>query len=108
MPVKKIKDFFWIAVGMACIGLFFSKMIKRYRTDHIDKADIIYIKAIIIDDKNYEPNQPVSAHFSYLFKINGKKYVGNAQDGTLNIGDTVEVECNKGNPDLNKPLHPKE
>jgi hypothetical protein len=70
----------------------------------------IHTDAVIIKERNYEPNQPVRAGFtySYLFKVDGKEYIGNSHDESLKIGDTVEIAYVKSWPRFNKPLHPKD
>lgn len=108
--MKKFQNFFWIAVGIASIGFFIYKVAKRAIINHILENNAQHIKAIIINDKNYEPNQPVSAGFnySYEFRIENKRYTGNSHDESVKIGDTIEVEYSKEHPDMNKPLYPKD
>jgi len=101
---KSLLDFFsdWFHM------LFFIQVTKRALTDHMLGNNAQHTKAIIIDEKNYEPNQPVKAEFSYsyMFIANGKQYTGNSHNTKLSIGDTVEVEYVKSWPSLNRPLHP--
>lgn len=108
--MKRIQNTFWILLAVAGVGYFIYKVAMRALTDHFVDANPQHIKAVIIDEKNYIPNQPVKGEFSYsyLFKINGKEYTGNSHDTALRIGDTVEVEYYKEHPNLNKPLHPKD
>jgi len=108
--VNKIKDIFWIAVGIAIVGYVIYKIAINSFTDHFLGSNPQRIKAIIIDHRNYMPNQPVKAEFSYSyqFAVKGEKYTGNAHDNSLKVGDTVEIVYNKDYPNINKPLHPKE
>jgi hypothetical protein len=106
--MKKLSDYFWIAIAVCCISLVIFKMVKRYRRDHIAKAYITRTNAVLINDKNYRGNRSFEFSYSYTFKIGDKSYTGNSHDPSLEVGDTVEIEYNKNNPDLNRPLHPKE
>jgi hypothetical protein len=108
--MKKIKDFFWVVIGLAFVCFFIYKVGIRVLSDHLLKKNAQKTKAVIIDEKNYQVNQPVKPKFSYSyqFEINGKKYFGNAHDPSLKIGDTIEIEYVKDYPSLTKPLYPKE
>jgi FtsP/CotA-like multicopper oxidase with cupredoxin domain len=108
--MKKLQNLFWILLPFALVGYLIYKIAMNSFTDHFLGSNPQHIKAIIIDDKNFMPNQPVDPMFtySYAFKISGKQYTGNSHDITLRIGDTVEVEYNKDHPNINKPLHPKD
>jgi FtsP/CotA-like multicopper oxidase with cupredoxin domain len=108
--MKKIGNVFWLMFGIIMIGYFIYLVGKRFRTDHIPENNVTYAKAIIINNRNYNINHRATSEFtySYSFIVNGTTYTGNSQDQTLKIGDTVEIEYNKNNPSLNKPLHPKE
>ncbi|GAA3961111.1 hypothetical protein [Mucilaginibacter dorajii] len=108
--MKRIQNAFWITLGIAIIGCLVYKIAKNSFTEHFLGDTPQHIKAIIIDEKNFMGNQPVNPKFSYSYQfvIKGQKYIGNAHDTTLKIGDSVEVEYNKDHPGINKPLHPKE
>ena len=110
LNINKIKNIFWIALGIGCIVFFIYKVAKNNYTDYLLKNKAQFTKAVIIDERNYLGNHPVKAEFSYSyrFEINGERYTGNAHDKSLRIGDTIDVEYVKDNPNLNKPLHPKE
>lgn len=106
----KTKDVFWIIVGIGVIGFFLFKVFRKmYVNDVLDNKATI-VKAIIIYEKNYMGNQPVNPKFSYSyqFKIEGKKYTGNVHDNSLIVGDTIEVLYDRNNPNINKPLNPKD
>jgi len=108
--MKKIKDIAWIAFAIILMGYLIYKIALNSFTDTFlgDKPQIT--KAIIIDEKNYLPNQPVGSEFSYSysFTVNSKEYRGNSHDTTLTVGDTVEVIYNNKHPGINKALHPKD
>ena len=107
--MKKLKDTGWIIFAVAILSFFIYKVAINSFTDHFLGDEPQYIKAVIIDEKNFMGNQPVKPKFSYsyLFSVNGSEYTGNAHDTTLKIGDTVEVEYNKDRPGINRPAHPK-
>jgi hypothetical protein len=86
--MKKISNVFWILLGLSSFCYFVFLVGKRLLTDRISKSDIVYTKAVIINEKNYEPNQPVRAGFSYSYQfiINGENYTGNSQDEILKLG----------------------
>ena len=107
--MNKLKNLFWIIVGIAIVGYFIYKIGRNTVADHIPPNKAIKTKAVIIDERNYIGNQKVKPEFSYsyLFMVNDEKYQGNAHDITLKVGDTIEVEYHKDHPDINKPLNPK-
>lgn len=108
--MDKVKDIAWIILGIAIMGFFIYKVARRCVTDHLLENNAQHIKAVIIDKRNYMGNQPVKPEFSYSyqFEINGEKYIENAHDTTLKVGDSVEVKYNKYYPSINKPINPKE
>jgi len=106
--MKKISNLFWILLGLSCFCYFIFLIGKRFLTDRISKSDIIYTKAVIINEKNFMGNRSERFAYSYQFLINGEKYTGDSHDENLKVGDTVQIEYDKNHPILNKPLHPKE
>ncbi|AMR32542.1 hypothetical protein A0256_20820 [Mucilaginibacter sp. PAMC 26640] len=108
--MDKIKNIFWIAIGVAIVGYFIYKVARNSFTDQFMGNAPQRTKAVIIDKKNFMGNQPVAPKFSYSYQfvVKGEKYTGNAHDTSLKVGDTVEVEYNKEHPNINKPLNPKE
>lgn len=85
---------------------FTGNLIANYLVSHHGQI----AKAIVIDELNYKKNRSLNSGFSYsyLFKVNSKKYKNDTQDSTLKVGDTVEIVYYKNDPSINKPLHPKE
>lgn len=61
-------------------------------------------KAVVIDEIHYKENRTLSSGFSYsyLFKVNNKKYKKDAEDTTLKVGDTIKVMYYKNYPSINK------
>jgi len=108
--MNKIKDIFWLTVGAAVFGSFIYVMGKRFLINHIPKDNIRYVKAVIINVKNWDPNDRVHSdyHYSYSFTVDGKTYVNDSNDPSFKVGDSIEIEYNKNYPSLNKPVDPKE
>ncbi|RWY49267.1 hypothetical protein [Mucilaginibacter gilvus] len=106
----KARDWFYIILAIALVGYFITKVALNSFTDNFWGDDPQIVKAVLIDEKNFMGNQPISHGFSYSysFTVNGKQYTGNAHDHNLNIGDSVEAVYNKKYPAINKPLHPKD
>jgi hypothetical protein len=107
---KKISDKIWAVLGVFLLIYCISILSKRTLTDFLVDKNAYHTKAIIIDERNYYPNQPVKHEFSYSyqFEVDKRKYTGNSHDATLKVGDTVEVKYSKISPYFNKPVHPKE
>lgn len=105
-----MKNRLWIVFAVLLFGYLICKIILNSFTDSIIGNNPQITKAVIIDDKNFMPNQPVNPEFSYSYEflVNGKLYKGNSHDQSLRIGDTVDVKYNKEYPSINKPLHPKQ
>lgn len=63
------------------------------------------IKAEIIDEKYYLPNNPVSHSFyyNYFFVINGEAFKGSSQSHDYRPGDSIMVEYVIQHPQYNKP-----
>lgn len=108
--MKNFKDILITVSVFFIVGSVVHKMIHRAMTDHMLKTNSIIIKAVVIGEKNYEPNSPVKPEYSlsYMFNVNGTEYKNNTHDKNLKIGDSVEIEFVKGSPGMSKPLHPKE
>ena len=97
--MKKLTYTAWIIFILTLFGYFIFRVAKRYNTDHITKSNLQYTKAVIIDSRIYN---------GYSFTINGKSYTGNSHDQIFKVGDSTEIEYDKTNPELNRPLHPKD
>ena len=107
---KKIGDYFWIFLALIIICVLIGKLIKAHRIYNLSPEHSIRKKAIIFNEKNYWPNHPVRAPFSYSYKflVGKQEYHGNSHDTTLKIGDTIYIEVDKNDPEINRPLHPKD
>ena len=104
--MKKIQNLFWLLIPLVLIGYIIYKIAMNSFADQFLGSHLQHIKAVIIDKKNFMGNQPVKPEFlySYQFIIKGEKYIGNAHDTILKVGDSVEVEYNKSHPHINRPL----
>jgi hypothetical protein len=105
--MSKFKNVSLAVFAFLLVASLVYKIFKRSLTDHLLKTDAQHIKAVIIDERNYAPNDPVKPEFSYsyMFIINGKAYTNNAHDASLKIGDSIEVIYVKNWPSLNRALH---
>jgi len=107
---NKVKNIAWIVLGILILGYAGYKIAVNSFTRHFLGINPQQTKAVIIAHRNYMPNQPIKAEFSYSYQfiVNGQKYTGNSHDTSVNVGDTVEIEYNKDHPNVNRPLNPKE
>ena len=91
---KVLKKFYSLSVIAFMVLLFpsitFYRGIKNYC---ISKAPV-EVYGIIIDDKNYFGNSPVSKEFSYSysFNIGCENYKGDSQNENFQIGDSIKIE----------------
>lgn len=108
--MRKLKSILVIGVLILLWGSAVYRIFMKHSTDQLTEKDFVHTKAVIINEKNYMGNSPVSHTFSYsyTFTINGNTYKNNARDPNLKIGDTIDVEYAKDRPSLNKPAHPIE
>ncbi len=99
----------WIFFGIAIVLYCIASIIKNSFTRLLIGEGGEVTKVVIINEKNYMPNQSVKARFSYSYQfvVNGNRYTGNSHDTTLMIGDSVEIEYNKNFPSFNRPLNTK-
>ena len=63
-------------------------------------------QAVVIDEKNYFGNSPVSHQFAYSFEFatDGKKYTGNTRDSRCRVGDVIKIKYVPANPSFNAKL----
>ena len=75
-----------------------------WRDKHALKQNKINTKAVVINERSYFGNSPVSQQFaySYAFVVNEKKYVGKSRDPSLNVGDSVTIEYVATDPSVNQ------
>jgi hypothetical protein len=93
--------------GLFIVGIFMFKACRGLISAQLLKTRAIHVKALVIDKKNYNPNEdiPTGFSYSYRFYVDGKAYEGNALDKSLHIGDSVKVEYVRGWPSMNRAEH---
>ena len=96
----------WI---VALIAIYFIastlyKMIYSGVTTYQLKNGGVQVRGVIIDEKNYLGNSPVSRTFSYSYQflVDGKVYKNDSHDPNLAIGDSIDIVYVKKSPNLNK------
>lgn len=104
-----MKDLKALIVILFLIGLILYipyDLFMAYRRNNIPQDKTVYTQAVIIDEKNYFPNDEVEFRytFSYKFEVNGKTYKGDSNNMTIHIGDTIEIIYNKDNPNINRSV----
>jgi hypothetical protein len=106
---RKIGGLIFLASAVLLISFVYG-VVKGIMRAHYLKSRPVFIKAVIIDKRNYNPNEsiPTGFSYSYRFLLDGKVYEGNALDKSLRVGDSVEVEYVRGVPSLNRAVHSKE
>ncbi|PUZ21651.1 hypothetical protein DCM91_16600 [Chitinophaga costaii] len=88
-------------------GYIFYKVGKRQLTGYLLKHDAQRARAVIIDEKNYWGNSPVSREgsYSYLFYVNGEAYKNDSKDTKLQVGDSIDIEYVKYWPSLSRRIY---
>lgn len=105
MITKRNRAIFFVSI----LVLFVGSCIRSCIIDDNDRArdtkNGTPAKAVIINEKNYLPNSPVSHAFSYSyhFMVNGKDFNGDSGRPGLQIGDTIDIAYLKTNPNVNWP-----
>jgi len=102
-----MKDIKALLVIILVIGLILYipyDLFMAYRRNNIPEDKIVHTKAIVIDEKNYFPNDYVEIRYtySYKFEVNGKTYKGDSNNMTVHVGDSIDIIYNKDNPNINK------
>ena len=95
--------YFWLIISVIT-GMIFYKGARKLTTNYLLKMNAVQTQAVIIDQRNYMGNSPVSKEYaySYAFEIEGKLYTGNSFNSKLQIGDTVSVQYVSFWPQINK------
>lgn len=104
--MNKLKSISTIITLLLIFGYIFYNIGKVELTKYLLKHAAQRARAVIIDDKNYQGNSPVSHtwSYSYLFYVNGKAYDNDSHDPTLQIGDSIDIQYVKDWPFFNKPV----
>lgn len=89
-----------------CIGYLFYTIGKRVLTSYWLRHNPVQVKAVIIDEKDYWGNSPVShqSSYAYLFYVNGEAYTNDSHDSKLQVGDSITIEYAKRRPYFNRPV----
>jgi hypothetical protein len=104
--VKKIKDIFPLIFVVVVFSVFIYKCVSGNRSVKMLATESEQLKAIIISEKNYFPNSPVSHEFSYSYQFNlrGRSYKGNSLDSKFKIGDSILIKYVKSDPSISAPV----
>lgn len=104
--MNKLKSIVTIIVFLIMFGYIFYKVGKRQLTEYLLKHDAQRSRAVIIDEKNYMGNSPVSheGSYSYLFYSNGEAYKNDSKDPKLQVGDSIDIEYVKYWPGLSRRI----
>ena len=103
--MRKIKAVVLILASLFFIALAGYNIIIRTLTNQLLKRNAAHAHGVVIDEKNYLGNSPVSHAFSYSYQfiIDGKIYKNDSHIPNLNVGDTIKILYVKNWPNLNKP-----
>ena len=106
--MKKAIIFILIILLVMPIGSTIFRVTNNFIDNFLIKEYGKTTSAVVIDERNYQKNRFLNFGFSYsyLFKIQGKKYKNDTKDFTLKVGDAIEIIYYPSNPNINKPLHP--
>ncbi|NLR79728.1 hypothetical protein [Chitinophaga eiseniae] len=104
--MSKLKSITTIITLLVMFGYIFYKIGKVQLAKYLLKHDPRRARAVIIDDRNYWGNSPVSHtwSYSYRFYINGKAFDNDSQDPQLQIGDSIDIQYVKDWPIFNRPI----
>lgn len=107
--MNKLKTIVTISVLFVMLSYVFYKFGKRQLTGYLLKHDAQRAKAVIIDEKNYMGNSPVSheGSYSYRFYVNGEAYKNDSKDPKLQVGDSIDIEYVKYWPVLSRRYLPQ-
>ncbi|WP_254562854.1 DUF3592 domain-containing protein [Dyadobacter diqingensis] len=99
-----IKFYFGLALIFLLIGYPIYFLIRSGVASHKLSSDSQTIKGVVIDEKKFTGHSPVNQtfYYSYEFRVDGKIYKGNTENSKYAVGDSVEVEYAKSNPDYNR------
>lgn len=104
--MSSVKKYISSSIFLLAVGVFACKVINGTIKSNVLTEKSPEVKAVIINERNFFGNSPVSQEFSYsyLFKIDDKMYKGNSMESKFNIGDTILVRYLKSNPSINEPV----
>lgn len=102
--MNKLKSIVTVAFLLVAFGFIIYKVGKGQLTSYLLKHGGHRARAVVIDDKNYMGNSPVSREwsYSYLFYVDGQAYTNDSKDPRLQVGDSIDIEYVAHWPGLNK------
>ncbi|WP_126249203.1 hypothetical protein [Chitinophaga rhizosphaerae] len=98
------KYILWFLFFVFVVGTLLFKIGKNQVANYFLNRDVLYTKGVIIDEKNYMGNSPVSHEFSYSYEfiLNGKVYKNNSHNSKYLVGDSVNIKYSRNWPGFNK------
>ncbi|WP_157962936.1 hypothetical protein [Chitinophaga deserti] len=105
----KLKHIVSFLLFLFILGSLLFNIGKHQIAKYFLKGDVLYTRGVIIDEKNFSGNSPVSQEFSYSYVVivNGKRYKNNSHDPKYKVGDSVEVKYSKVWPGFNRAVSNK-
>lgn len=102
--MNKFKNIVIVIICLVMMGYIFYKVGKRQLTGYLLKHGGHGSKAVVVDDRNYMGNSPVSHawSYSYIFYVDGQAYTNDSKDSRLQVGDSVDIEYVEYWPWLNR------
>jgi hypothetical protein len=101
--IKKIIELRGLII-IPIIVLYFSflgvrLLVKNYMLDHA-----VEVRAVIVGEKNFWGNSPVSHTFSYSYEFvfEGVKYRADSHNQNMKVGDSVLIEYSPLYPGFNR------
>jgi hypothetical protein len=103
--MKRLRKYYVFLLMFVVLGVFCYTAIRRNVIEYLLTKNSKEVKAIIINERNYLGNSPVSQEYaySYEFMLNGKEYMGNSFDPKFKPNDTIKVKYVTFWPSINKP-----
>ncbi|MGY2134891.1 hypothetical protein ACW9KT_21855 [Hymenobacter sp. HD11105] len=102
----------WLGVALILLlgGYFLRTCTRGYWESRALARGTFTTRAVIINQKNYFGNSPVSQQvaYSYQFVLQGKSYEGNSRDPDLQVGDSIWIEYVPENPAYHQVHHDSE
>lgn len=90
--------------AVVLLGYFIYKIVSYHLAAYLLEGDVLYARGVVIDERNYHGNSPVSQTYSlsYVFIVDGKEYKNNSHDPALQVGDSVDVKYVRSWPGFSK------
>ena len=97
------KYYVFAVIGIVFLYIPSLAIYRSFKTHYINNYPAM-IRAVIINEKNFFGNSPVSFEFSYSysFYVKGENYKGNSFNSSLNINDSITIEYCSFFPEFNR------